>query len=99
MVTLIVYLQAKPQRAAELEKWLLRLTEAGRKDAGCIDYHFHRSADDPNTFVFYENWRSREDLEAHVGTPIQKEFGKVRGELLEGDIDLKFYNMVSPYNK
>ena len=99
MITLMVQLRARPGMAAELERHLQALPAAARKEPGCADHHFHRSVDDPNVFAFYENWLSQKDFEEHIRQPIQIEFGENRGALLEGDVDMKFYKMVSPYNK
>ena len=50
-----------------------------RAEKGCIDYHFHVGADDPNLFYFYENWTTRADLDVHLNLPYQKEwFGQAR---------------------
>ncbi len=40
-----------------------------RKEAGCIQYDLHRSTDDPGVFVFYEIWKSKQDLEQHLEMP------------------------------
>ena len=61
--TLIAYLHAKPEKREELLKILLSLVKPSREEADCIDYHLHVSNDDPNLFIFYENWRSREELD------------------------------------
>ena len=34
-----------------------------------MDYCLHRSEDDPNVFMLYENWRSQRDLEKHLQMP------------------------------
>ena len=99
MITLMVRLRAKPEKAAELENILQGLVAAARKEDGCVDYHFHRRADDPNSFGFYENWRSQKDFDEHLRQPCQLEFAKIRDRYLAGDIDLEFYEMRSPYNK
>ena len=99
MITLMVRLRAKSHKAAELEQILQHLTAEARKEAGCIDYHFHRSVSDPDAFGFYENWRSQKDFDEHLRQPCQLEFARVRGQYLVGDIDLDFYEMRSPYNK
>lgn len=97
MITLMVRLHAKPERAAELEEMLQHLVREARKESGCVDYHFHRRTDDRNTFAFYENWRSQKDFEEHLRQPCQLEFAKVRGQYLAGDIELEFYEMRSAY--
>ncbi|MCZ6773861.1 MAG: putative quinol monooxygenase [Proteobacteria bacterium] len=97
MVTLIAFLHAKPERVADLEKIMHAFVEPTRKEAGCVEYHLHRSNDDPNLFVFYENWRSQEDLDKHLETPYLKSFFATRMEYLEKDVDLQFYTMQSEF--
>ncbi len=99
MITLIVHLHAKPEQLEVLEEALHALVVDARKEAGCVDFHFHRDAKDPNHIVFYENWRSRKDLEEHLQTPIQVSFGKVVDQYLVKKIDMQYYEMISPYNK
>ena len=49
-----------------------------RKEAGCIQYDLHRGTDDPGVFVFYEIWKSKQDLEQHLEMPyLQALLGKV----------------------
>ena len=47
---------------AELEK-LIPITEA---EAGCIQYDLHQDNENPNYFMFYENWESRELWQQHM---------------------------------
>lgn len=99
MITLMVHLHAKPEKAADLEKALHELVVDARREDGCVDFHFHRDVKDPNHFAFYENWRSQKDFDEHLQTPIQVEFAKVVNQYLVTGIDLQFYEMRSPYNK
>ncbi|MFB9261966.1 putative quinol monooxygenase, partial [Bradyrhizobium erythrophlei] len=57
MLTLVAYLHAKPEKRLELEALLRSFVEPTRREPGCIEYHFHRDAEDPDVFMFYENWR------------------------------------------
>lgn len=50
---------------AELEK----LIPVTRAEAGCIQYDLHVDNDNPNFFVFYENWESRELWQTHMNAP------------------------------
>jgi len=97
--TLIAYLHAKPEKRAELVKVLDGFVAPTRKEAGCVEYHCHVSADDPNLFVFYENWRTRKDLDEHLEMPYLKSFWGRRLDLLTKDVELKFLVMRSAYDK
>jgi Antibiotic biosynthesis monooxygenase len=61
--TLIAYLHAKPKKRDELLQVLQSFIKPSRAEPVCVDYHLHVSNDDPNLFVFYESWRTREELD------------------------------------
>jgi quinol monooxygenase YgiN len=62
-LTLIAYLHGKPEKREELFATLREFVEPTRAEAGCVEYHLHVSNDDPNLFIFYENWQSRPELD------------------------------------
>jgi len=97
--TLTATLHARPEKRDELVKLLASFVDRSRAEPGCIDYHFHVSADDPNVFYFYENWTSRKDLDVHLNLPYQKEWFGRHKEFLAKDAELKFFNMLSEYDK
>lgn len=47
---------------AELEK-LIPITRA---EDGCIQYDLHQDNDNPNFFMFFENWESRDLWQTHM---------------------------------
>ncbi len=61
--------KAKKEKTEELRRELLNLIETTRAEAGCCSYELHEDLEDDSSFLFYEVWRSREDLECHLGTP------------------------------
>ena len=98
MVTVIAHFYAKPERRDELEKILIGWPELARREPGWVDYCLHRSEDDPNVFMFYENWRSQRDLDKHLQMPYLKAFLDQRMDYLTRDIEVRFYTMLSPYD-
>ncbi|MGH8873845.1 MAG: putative quinol monooxygenase [Acidimicrobiia bacterium] len=96
--TIIGVLRAQPDKRDELFEILLGFVAPTRIEPGCLDYHVHASDDDPNRFMFYENWRSRKDLEDHLEMPhllVLRERGK---ELLAADVEIRSYTMHSLYS-
>jgi quinol monooxygenase YgiN len=96
--TLIAYLHAKPEKRDELIKVMEGFVVPTRAEPDCVEYHLHASDDDPNLFVFYENWRSRKALDAHLRMPYLTSFWDRRMDLLTKDVDIKFYTMMSDFN-
>ena len=98
-LTLIAILQGRPEKRDELIATLREFVKPTRKEEGCVEYHLHVSKDDPNQFIFYENWRSQADLDAHLKTPLLAAFLGRTGDLLEKDVDMRFMTMDSAYDK
>lgn len=68
-LTLYVKLRAIPGREDELRRELEALTEASRRDAGCLHYDLHVGAEDPLLFAIHETWADGDAHAAHRDTP------------------------------
>jgi len=68
-LTIVVHFQARPGKETELRKVLTALLAPTRKERGCLNYDLHFAPDDPGKFVFYENWATRADHDAHFNSP------------------------------
>ncbi|MER5930837.1 putative quinol monooxygenase [Streptomyces sp. NPDC002054] len=95
--TLVGTARPRPERAAELKQLLLSFVEPTRRESGCLEYHVHEDRDEPGLFVFYEAWRSRADLDAHLALPHIRDFQERRMDYLESDLEVRFLTMHSPY--
>ena len=89
--------RAKPGKADALEAALIALVGPTREEDGVLQYHVHRDRADPDLFVFYEVWESVAHLEAHLLQPYVQDFLATRHMLLEGDMDVRWLRMASPY--
>ena len=65
MVVLAVTWIAKLGREHEVAGLLMKLTEASRKEAGCLTYQAHRHRTEPRRFFIYEQYKDDGALEAH----------------------------------
>ena len=81
-VTFMVHLKTKKGSGTRLQEAALGLIPKTRQEAGCIDYYFHIDAKDPDSFMFYENWLSQQDLDKHANMPYLKDFQKLLDEIL-----------------
>ena len=81
-VTVIANMRAKPGREQEVREALLGLCGPTRSEKGCLNYDLHQSPNDPALFLFYENWASKSDLDAHSQSAHLQAWRKRATELL-----------------
>jgi quinol monooxygenase YgiN len=93
--TIIGTVVSKPETRKELHAILSGFVEPTRAEEGCINYDFHVDPDDPCTFMFYENWRSKSDLDRHLATQHLKPLFDRLDELLAKPVEIKNYVMLS----
>ena len=94
---LVGFAHPKPERADELRELLLSFVAPTRAEDGALEYHFHEDTEAPGTFIFYEVWRSKADLDRHLALPHMKAFWDRRMDYLEQDLDIRWLTMRSPY--
>ncbi|MGH8832232.1 MAG: putative quinol monooxygenase [Polaromonas sp.] len=95
--TIIGMVYGKPEKRDELIALLASFVAPTRAEAGCIEYQFHVSQEDPNAFMFYENWASREALAEHLDTPHIAPILARKAELLSREIEIRYYDMLAPF--
>lgn len=67
-LTVMAKILAKEGERELVKTELLKLIDITRKEEGCISYDLHQDNENPNLFLFFENWESRELLEKHLKT-------------------------------
>jgi len=69
-----------------------------REEPGCLVYRAHRSATDPEAFLFYEVYESEAALEAHRKAAHLAAFRDRREKeaLVEGAVDVHVYRSITP---
>lgn len=69
--------------------------EPSRAESGNISYSLYEEAGTPNSFIYFEEWKSREALVEHLKqpyvTPLIEEFS----ELVDGDANVLVYDIHS----
>jgi quinol monooxygenase YgiN len=60
---------AQPGKEDEALQAFKDLVGPTHDEAGCILYALHHGADNPAQLAFIERWASREELDAHLGSP------------------------------
>ena len=94
-VTIIGTVTAKPETRDELQALLSAQVALTRAEPGCLNYDFHCDAADPCCFVFYENWRTQADLDAHMAMPHLAPLLSQLDRLLDRPVDIRPLTMLS----
>ena len=93
-VTVLALLRAKPGLEEEVKRELMALQGPTRSEEGCINYDLHQSKEDPSRFMFYENWKSQEDLDKHLQMPYLTAFREKAGDLLAEPTRITLHKMI-----
>ena len=93
--TVIGTIVAKPEVREELQAILAGFVTPTRAEEGCINYDLHVDPADPCVFVFYENWRSKDDLDRHLAMPHLKPLFARLDQLLASPVEIRNVVMLS----
>ena len=107
-ITVFARIKVKEEEAMKGRNMLLNLVPLTRQEPGCINYDMHVSVGtDPenyqkeksNYFMFYENWRSRQDWDKHMNMPYLQEWSKWCDENCAEPPEVTIWEMIeSPSN-
>jgi quinol monooxygenase YgiN len=87
---------AKADKKDELVALAAVLLPQSRKEPGCLRYDFLQDALNPERFVFFELWKSRDDLNAHFQTPHFQSFAQAFPEMIVGEAEILTYETAGP---
>lgn len=73
-LTIVARIMAKKEKRELVKAELLKLIDVTRVEKGCINYDLHQDNENPNFFVFYENWESRELWQDHMEAQHLKDY-------------------------
>ncbi len=65
-LTIVAQIEAKEEKRELVKSELLKLIPITRAEEGCINYDLHQDHENPNLFLFFENWESRALWQAHM---------------------------------
>jgi quinol monooxygenase YgiN len=66
---------AREGEAEKVAEAIRELAELSRQEPGMLMYQPHRDPDNPNVFFFYEQYRSKDDYQAHLDSEHIKRLG------------------------
>ena len=88
--TVIVILDAKKEKIAELESALKIILKASRAEKTNFEYRLHINTDNPQQFILYEQWESKEKHAEQFKKPYIIEFSKQLDDLLDKPYQVYF---------
>ncbi len=65
-LTIVAHIEAKKDQIELVKAELLKLIPITRQETGCIQYDLHQDNENPEFFVFFENWQTRELWQNHM---------------------------------
>lgn len=83
-VYLTAIIKSTTGNAEQLKAILKTLVSGSKNEAACLQYDLHQSEEDPNLFIFHEEWASQEELDLHNVTPHIKKFATDAAPILDG---------------
>jgi len=88
VLNIVARIKASPGQAEALEKEMKVLVDDTRKEAGCIRYDLFRDTQDPDIFVFVEEWETRPLWEGHMAGDAIRAFNARIGDgkIAEGQV-------------
>jgi quinol monooxygenase YgiN len=69
MLVIAGQIRIDPSNRRAAEAAALEMMQATRREKGCRGYTFSSDLADPGLFHLFEEWESKEALEAHFGAP------------------------------
>tara|TARA_R110001606_G_scaffold189498_1_gene337316 strand:- start:660 stop:950 length:291 start_codon:yes stop_codon:yes gene_type:complete len=82
-LTIVAKIVAKEEKREFVKAELLKLIPITRAEKGNINYDLHQDNENPNLFLFHENWESRELWQEHMNNEHLAEYVKVTDGAVE----------------
>jgi quinol monooxygenase YgiN len=74
MISFTVRMKFKAEDREQIQEALRALTDASRREPGCLAYVPHTLEGDPNTIFIYEQYRDQAAREAHAASEHFKKY-------------------------
>lgn len=96
MQVTLVYVKVKPDHVDEFIEATRKNCEGAIQEPGCRLFEICQSSEDPCSFVFYESFKTKEDVAAHKTTPHYLAWRKVADPIMAETRRGVVYNRLFP---
>ena len=94
-LTVVGRLIAKAGQEVALRDALVAVSEASRREPGCINYDLHVSESEPDHFTLYENWVDQAALDLHFEQPHSRALAQRLPDLLATELTMERLTEIS----
>ena len=95
MIVVVGKVRTDEARRDELVRISQDVARASREEEGCLGYRIFQDTEDPDAFVFVEEWADQAALDAHFRTPHIATFMGAMPGTLAAPPDVKFHTVAS----
>lgn len=85
--------EIKPEYRDELKVMSKNLVSESLKEAGCISYAFYENSFRKNHFLFFERWKTREDIVLHFEKTYFKDFSERFPQMATGQSMIEIHSV------
>jgi quinol monooxygenase YgiN len=87
--------QIKPEKRELFLEIATSIIEPSRQESGVISYSFYEESTVPNSFLYFEEWQSREALSQHLKADYTQRLMTLFPEMIDREPDIKVYDIAS----
>jgi len=73
-LTIVAIIESTDEGRALVDEELKKLIKPTLQEEGCLQYDLHQDNENPNLFLFFENWANRELWQIHMQSDHLSEF-------------------------
>ncbi len=90
--------KAKAECRDALIEMSLKLIPLSKKEPGCISYSFLEDQARPGHFVFFERWKTRDDITKHFEKSYFADFSASFPDMIDGTATIEIHEVASTEN-
>lgn len=94
-VVLAARFKIKPEKRELFLELATATLEPTRAEEGAISYSFYEESSAPNSFIYFEEWESRDALAKHLKTPYTQRLLDNFADMLDGEANIRVYDIKS----
>jgi quinol monooxygenase YgiN len=95
MIVVVGRVSTDPEKRGQLIEVAQKVARASREEAGCAGYRVYEDTEQPNEFVFVEEWDGEDALQEHFRTPHIAEFMQAILGTIVSPPEVKFHQVAA----